>query len=471
MANDKAVQVYIDQLKQYEDIVAACNRCGFCTSYCPTYNNTGSETHSPRGRNQAFRALLEGRLTDPAQTREIVETCILCGECTSICFSEVPTAHLMVQARHLLNQSEGTPKILTWALTRVLPHPALFGFFLRSAFLAKKIGVSFLLRVTGVLKLVAPKLAAADKMMKRVPLRFFRDYAKTKSFQERTYRARENEILVAQQKVAFLKSNKKKVSPALQRISSSVVKRPKIAYFPVCGSQYARPSIALSTCRLFEALKIDFIVPEGICCGLPAASYGVLDAVRSMASENLLRLERGRYDAIIADDSSCMAHLKDYPKYFQHDPVMYAKAHAVTQKLRELSGYLVQSGLVDILKRASWNGGPVAYHDPCKAQYGQKVVDPPRELLGVIKGLTLVPIPDSDQCCGGGGTYSFVQPEMSQGISDRKIKNIGSTGCQYLVTSATSCLIQISAGLREKYPAIEALHLSEFLVRVLTKSR
>ena len=43
----------------YDDTLH-CNRCGFCTSFCPTYLATGDETLSPRGRNQAFRALLEG---------------------------------------------------------------------------------------------------------------------------------------------------------------------------------------------------------------------------------------------------------------------------------------------------------------------------------------------------------------------------------------------------------------------------
>src|SRR5690242_15648202 len=97
------------EIKKFEETVAACNRCGFCTSYCPTYNATGNETFSPRGRNQMFRALIEGKIKDVGEAASSIDTCLLCGECTSVCFSEVPTAQLMVQARHYLNQTRGTP--------------------------------------------------------------------------------------------------------------------------------------------------------------------------------------------------------------------------------------------------------------------------------------------------------------------------------------------------------------------------
>src|SRR5882672_5767277 len=96
----------LDILKKSEEAVAACNRCGFCTSYCPTYNATGNEAQSPRGRNQTVRALIEGGIKNPAEAKEIIDTCLLCGECTSVCFSEVPTAQIMVQARHYINQME-----------------------------------------------------------------------------------------------------------------------------------------------------------------------------------------------------------------------------------------------------------------------------------------------------------------------------------------------------------------------------
>jgi len=56
-----------------------------------------------------------------------------------------------------------------------------------------------------------------------------------------------------------------------------------------------------------------------LCCGLPAASTGVLDTVRYVARENIKKLERENYESYVVDDSSCAAHLKDYPAYFDED--------------------------------------------------------------------------------------------------------------------------------------------------------
>jgi glycolate oxidase iron-sulfur subunit len=140
-------------------------------------------------------------------------------------------------------------------------------------------------------------------------------------------------------------------------------------------------------------------------------------------------------------------------------------------KIRELSVFLFQRSLAEQLKKRPWRGGPVAYHDPCKAQYGQRVIDPPRYLLNAIPQLKLIPVPEADQCCGGGGTYSLVHPEMSAPVLDAKVKNILSTGARVVVTSSASCLVQLSHGLRRHGDKVEALHLSEFLMRAIQQGQ
>ncbi len=91
--------------RSYDDVMH-CNRCGFCTSFCPTYLATGDEGLSPRGRNQTWRALMEGRL-NPADGKRSFDSCLLCGICTSVCFAQVPTARLMSQAREKVRESQG----------------------------------------------------------------------------------------------------------------------------------------------------------------------------------------------------------------------------------------------------------------------------------------------------------------------------------------------------------------------------
>jgi len=445
----------LSSLKKFEDAAAACNRCGFCTSYCPTYNATGNEAHSPRGRVQLVRALMEGKIASPAEAKESVDTCLLCGECTSVCFSEVPTARLMMEARNYLNETTGVSWALKFFLNHILPHPQRLQWLLRAAFLGKNLGVSFLLRKTGLLKRFFPEMDAADSLLARAPSKFLLDFPIAKPRRE----------------IAMLEQSHAQALHRQPPAPSSAVQRPKFAYMPVCGSQYLRPDIGVATLRLFDLMKLDLMIPDLVCCGLPAASYGMAEQVRALAKENIIRLERGHYEAILIDDSSCAAHIKDLPAAFQDDPAWLKRAHDAAQKVRDLSTTLLLRGLKEHLKLAPWTGGKTAYHDPCKAQYAQRLTSPPRELLAAIPRLNLVPVADADQCCGGAGTYSFVHPDFSRSILAAKTKNIVASGCSIVVTSSASCQVQLASGLRAINSNIEVLHLSEFLLRALEKRR
>jgi glycolate oxidase iron-sulfur subunit len=450
-----------DIIKKLEETVAACNRCGFCTSYCPTYNATGNEIHSPRGRNQMLRALIEGKVADPAEARESIDTCLLCGECTTVCFSEVPTAELMVQARHYLNAVQGAPKFLTFFLRKILFHPERLRWVLKMAFIGKNLGVAALLNKIGLLKWISPELSAAQELVEQMPFQFLLERTETKPFQTEVIRQKQRKQAAAQLKTSVATKSPTPIQ------SGSSKETAKVAFFPACGDQYIRPSIGLATVDLLKRLKVEFVIPESLCCGLPAASYGVMAEVNAFAQENIKSLEKGRYEAVVVDDSSCLSHLKDYPRYFSSNSLWLQRSSEMAQKVKDLSTFLLQRGLKEHLSRASWTGGPVAFHDPCKAQYGLKLTNPPRELLQAIPGLKLVEIADADQCCGGGGTYSFAKPELSRGVLSAKIKNIAESGCKVVVTSSASCLIQLAYGLRQKKLKIEALHLTEFLSGVL----
>jgi glycolate oxidase iron-sulfur subunit len=435
-------------LKRVEEAVVACNRCGFCTSYCPTYLATGSESHSPRGRNIMFRAMLEGKTQDLTEATQAVDTCLLCGECTHVCFSQVPTAELMVQARAMIMKRKALPWAIKIFFRHILPFPHRLSRLLKAAFLGKRLGIAWMLQKTGLLQRLSPPLAAAEQLALQVPLRFLLDYREAREKQTPSFFETE---------MALLKAEMNKEKPVRKKEVATV------AYFPVCGSQYIRPSIGLSTLFLFDHLKLKHVIPDVLCCGLPAGTSGALDSARAIAEENIRRLERDNYAHIVVDDSSCAAHLKELPKYFQNDPLWLPRAQALAAKVRECSSFLLSQGLADQLRNRTWQGGPVAYHDPCKAQYGQKVIDPPRELLSSMRGLTLMPIPEADQCCGGGGSYSFLQPEISRAVLAAKIKNIISTQASIVVTSSASCLTQLIYGLKQQSSSIKAMHLCEVL--------
>jgi glycolate oxidase iron-sulfur subunit len=406
-----------------------CNRCGFCTSFCPTYLATGDEGLSPRGRNQAFRAMLEGRLKDPAEAERLFSTCLLCGICTSVCFAEVPTAKLMSAGREKILETRGEPWFLKMVLRVLLPRPRLLEPLLKLAFLGKRLGVGRLLNRAGLLRRISPKLAAAEEMSETAPLRFLRS-----------------------------------------RLRRPAAEDAEVLQFLACGPNYLKPEVGEATARLLAASGARFGCAQNVCCGLPGVSFGDMDAARALAKKNIIELEKYPAAAVLVDDSSCAAAVKDYPGLFETEPAWRERAEALARRTRDFSEWaLAEREKIFRAPSAPAPAAPlqVTYHDPCKARYGQRITDPPRLLLRALPRAEYRELPEADQCCGGGGTYSFVHPDISRAVLDRKIRNILSTSAGTVATCSVSCLLQVEFGLRRASSTVEAVHLASLLSRFL----
>jgi len=58
----------------------------------------------------------------------------------------------------------------------------------------------------------------------------------------------------------------------------------------------------------------------------------------------------------------------------------------------------------------------VTYHDSCHLKRSLKVSKEQRELLKHTKGVEFIEMNDCDNCCGFGGSYSLLYPEISAPI-------------------------------------------------------
>jgi glycolate oxidase iron-sulfur subunit len=90
-----------------------------------------------------------------------------------------------------------------------------------------------------------------------------------------------------------------------------------------------------------------------------------------------------------------------------------------------------------------------AYHDACHLAHAQQVRSAPRKLLSMIPGLELVPLAESEVCCGAAGTYNLTEPEMSRRLAERKRDHILATRADALLTANAGCLLQIAKSLRQ----------------------
>ena len=114
----------------------------------------------------------------------------------------------------------------------------------------------------------------------------------------------------------------------------------------------------------------------------------------------------------------------------------------------------------------------VAYHDPCQLVRYLELVEEPRQILRAVKGIELV---ETDwtkgewaTCCGGGGGFEAVFPELSQILAVNRVKELVETGAEIIVTHCPGCIMQLRAGLKElKVSGVQVLDLAQIVAMAM----
>ena len=87
----------------------------------------------------------------------------------------------------------------------------------------------------------------------------------------------------------------------------------------------------------------------------------------------------------------------------------------------------------------------------------------PLELLRNVEGLELVDLPNSEECCGFGGTFSVKMSEVSSAMVSDKVRHIKETHAEYVTAGDSSCLMNIAGAMSRQHSGVRALHMAEIL--------
>lgn len=235
----------------------------------------------------------------------------------------------------------------------------------------------------------------------------------------------------------------------------------RVGLFVTCLADLMRPSVAFAAVKLLEDAGCTVEVPSGqTCCGQPALNSGDNADTRDIAKRVIEAFEG--FDHVVGPSGSCMGTIRhDYPALFADDPAWRARAEDLSRRSFELLSFLVDVLKVDRVE-ARYDG-KVTYHDSCAGLREMGVRDQPRKLLASVKGLELVEMRGTEECCGFGGTFCVKYPEISTKMVDDKIAHIEASGAAAVLGGDLGCLLNIAGRIRRRGLPVRVIHTAELL--------
>lgn len=234
----------------------------------------------------------------------------------------------------------------------------------------------------------------------------------------------------------------------------------KLTLFIPCFVDQLEPQVALDMVTVLRRIGCQLAYPEEqTCCGQPAFNTGFWDEARPVA-ERFVRVFRDA-EAIICPSGSCTTMVRAfYPELLKDSPLLQ-DAIALGKRVFEFSEYLVDVAHVTDVGASFPHR--VTFHDSCHLLRELHIKEQPRALLRNVKGLELIEMNYSEECCGFGGAFSFKFPEVSGAMGDVKVGNIDASGADYVAACDSSCLMHLEGVLRRKKARAKTVHLASIL--------
>jgi len=382
--------------QEADAILRSCVHCGFCLATCPTYQILGDELDSPRGRIYLMKQMLEGQpVTQKTQLH--LDRCLTCRACETTCPSGVRYGALVDISRGMVEKQvkrDVRSDVLRYTLRKILPNVPVFNALLKAG------------------QAIRPFLP--ENLKKTIPV----------------------------------KASRGGIWPAARHTRKMLV-------LDGCVQPSLAPNINAASARVLDRLDISLIKAENAgCCGavtyhLNAQQEG-LDYMRRNIDAWWPLVEQKEIEAIVVTASGCGVTVKEYGHLLRHDADYAEKATCISGLAKDISEIL--QGELEILQRLivrkSVTDKPkLAFHAPCTLQHGMQIRGVVEKIL-LAAGFELSFVANGHLCCGSAGTYSILQPELSQQLLRNKVEALESGKPEQIATANIGCLMHLQSGSR-----------------------
>jgi len=406
-----------------------CVHCGLCLNACPTYRELGLEMDSPRGRIYQIIQVEKGRLPLGESFVRHIDLCLDCRACETACPSGVEYGKLVEAARGQIEKYYHRPPLT--ALLRklfyyeILPYPGRLQMLGKLLRLYQRSGLEELILASRVLRLLPGRLDRVARLAPRMEKPFFYDRLGT-------------------------------------TVPAQGMQRYRVALFAGCIANLSFARLNDATVRVLTRNGCEVVIPRDQgCCGALHVHAGIRGIARDLAKRNIQAFQAGGFDAIISNAAGCGSVLKEYPLLFaEEDREFHEPAQAFVAKLRDVTEFLAG---IDFNRELGIIKVRATYQDPCHLGHAQRVRTAPRKLLAAIPGLELIELKEAEICCGSAGVYNVVHNEMAEGLLENKMRRIGETGAELILTANPGCLLQLRAGAMREGHHRRVMHVIELL--------
>jgi glycolate oxidase iron-sulfur subunit len=374
--------------REAADIIKSCVHCGFCNATCPTYQEFFDERDGPRGRVYLVKSMLESAEAGDA-TRLHLDRCLTCRACETTCPSGVRYGRLADIGRELVEQKARRPfagRFLRGVARKVFPYP----------------------------RRVAAVMTAGRLVQWLLPPQLRRQVPPRQALPARD-------------------------EPAATAPRKMIVRGG-------CVQSAATPRTNAAARRVLRRLGIELVdVPSAGCCGAVshhlAAREEALGFVRRNVDAWWPYVEAGA-EAIVSSASGCGVMIDEYGELLRDEPAYADRARRISELARDLSE-VIEAEDLDVF-RESVARRATAVHCPCTLSHGQKRDGALERILERV-GIPLTATREKHLCCGSAGTYSLLQPAISERLLERKLAALSSGNPEQIVTANIGCQLHLAS--------------------------
>ncbi len=419
-----------EEIRRFEDHLEPCTECGYCTFWCPLYQEQPLESSAARGKNIMIRKLLAGEESYTKEFADNLNRCMLCMTCAEHCPRKAESPPVIIAARAEKVKAKGVKFPYNIVYRWLLPRRTLFGNVVRVASWFQGL---LMPRTEGTIRHLSMFLAALGegRHIPQIAPKFLRQMV-----------------------------------PVVNRPPAGVDTRMRVGFFSGCVTDFVFPELGKKMINFMTKNGVEVVMPKKQgCCGAPCyLGAGDFQTGRKFADTNVKAFQD--LDYVVTGCATCASALKDYPKFLA-DGTGRKEAYArFSDKVMDITQFLV-----DVLKlpesayqpSAEAKGKRVTWHDPCHLNRYLKVKEQPRQILKSIPGVEFVEMVRPDWCCGMSGSFSIYYYDLSKKIANKKMETIKNSGADIVATACPGCMIQlIDNTVRHKLP-VKVMHLMDLL--------